>query len=296
MPAARVRLVGASRRRKSVVQTAATIAAAEDAVLSNRGSLGRFVEQHSLAWDLVFGALAVVYLVLGINADAGNTPSTVALAVLALIFLGEFAARLYDAPNRYVYVRHHWLDLVSAIPLVGGLRSLRLLRLLRLGAALRVLSTAEDAARRHGGGRHSFWYLGPALAVIWFSAATAYYVLESGVNHSVHSFGDALYWAFATASTVGYGAPEPVTTGGHVVAGLLVLVSIGLVGIISSRLVVAWLGNDDGFEGADPVHERLDDIERALQRIELMMQSLHKGTDSDGSAVNPAGSDSQAVA
>ena len=238
-----------------------------------RGRLTAFVAAHQLVWDITFGALAIGYLGVGIAADAGNDPSNTLLLVLAAVFLAEFGLRLWDAPSRYGYLRRHWIDGVSAIPLVGGLRSLRLLRLLRLGAALRLLSTAEAQARARGGGRQSLWYLGPALFVVWFSSAAAYYFFERGDNPKVGNFGDALYWAFATATTVGYGAGSPVTAGAKVVSGALILVSIGLVGVVSSRLVAAWLGAEDA-EDNRRLHERLTTLDDRLSEMGQVLTSM----------------------
>ena len=54
---------------------------------------------------------------------------------------------------------------------------LRILRLLRLGAALRIFSLAEHEAEAHQ--RHdSWWYLGPILVVVWLGASAAYWSLE----------------------------------------------------------------------------------------------------------------------
>ena len=60
---------------------------------------------------------------------------TICWVAFAVIFLTEFSARCWDSPSRRHYLRSHWLDLGSCVPLVGGLRSVRILRLLRLGAA-----------------------------------------------------------------------------------------------------------------------------------------------------------------
>jgi len=141
------------------------------------------------------GALAAVYLAASILEDADSSFFLSVIVALAVIFIVEFTARLLDAPSRLEYVRRHWLDLVSAIPLVGGLRSLRILRLLRLGAALRVLTAAEHMAEARGFERQSLWFVTPTLLLTWFGASTAYWVVEHGVNPSVHTFGDALYFA-----------------------------------------------------------------------------------------------------
>src|SRR5579864_2457877 len=161
-----------------------------------RGDLTAFVARHNLAWEIGMGLLAGVYLAVSFLADTGGGLSPWIISVLAAIFLAEFFARLLDAPSRTAYVRHHWLDLISSIPLIGGLRSLRLLRLLRLGAGVKVLTAAEQATVARGHSRTSVWYIAPALLLLWFGAACACWVIEHGANPRIETFGDALYWAF----------------------------------------------------------------------------------------------------
>src|ERR1035437_734278 len=101
--------------------------------------------------------------------DEGKTYLEALLIILAIIFLTEFFVRLWDAPSRKVYLRQHWLDLISSLPLVGGLRGLRILRLLRLGAVLKIFNLAEHEAERYNLDRESMWYMGPILFILWIS-------------------------------------------------------------------------------------------------------------------------------
>lgn len=217
--------------------------------MTNRERVEAFVGRHTLAWEVALGILAIAYLGLSFDSDFGPGILAWLIGPLAVIFIAEFALRFWAARSRAQYLRGHWLDLVSCIPLVGGLRSLRLLRLLRLGAATRVLTAAERTGNRRGGNRQSFWYLGPALLVLWFGAALAYWSFEHGVNPQVHNFGDALYWAGITATTVGYGDTTPLTAEGRVLAGILIFLGIGLIGFASARLTSRWLNVDDGVAG-----------------------------------------------
>ena len=217
--------------------------------------------------------LALVYLAVGFLEDEGDHLPPFLLGGLAVIFVSEFAARCWDAQSRRLYLRGHWLDLVSCIPLVGGFRSIRILRLLRLGAALRIFSVAEHETESHQRERQSLWFLGPLLVLIWLGAASAYWTLEHGVNPTLHNFGDALYWAFITATTVGYGDVTPVTPEGRIVAGLLIFLGIGLVGFASAQLTQRVLRS--GAPDGRALMKRMDALERQLDRVEEL---LHQRT------------------
>ena len=57
---------------------------------------------------------------------------------------------------------------------------------------------------------------------------------------NITTFGDALWWASTTVTTVGYGDRFPVTTSGRLVAVALMLVGIAAIGAITAG-VAAWL-------------------------------------------------------
>jgi len=227
---------------------------------------------------------AVLYLALAFVLDTGRGVSEIAIGALAVVFLTEFFVRLWAADSRRIYLRKHWIDLVSSIPLVGGLRSLRLLRLMKLGAAVRILTIEKHEAERHNIAGDSFWLLGPVLLVIWFGAAAAYWSVEHGANPNVHNFGDALYWAFITATTVGYGDIAPVTAEGRIISGLLVFIGIGLVGILSARLTQKFIQGSAQSE-AD---RRMTDLELHVREMHRMVKDLHVSTANKGSHEVPS--------
>jgi voltage-gated potassium channel len=53
---------------------------------------------------------------------------------------------------------------------------------------------------------------------------------------AIHDFGDALWWAVVTVTTVGYGDKLPVTGAGKFVAVALMLTGIGLVGVLTATV------------------------------------------------------------
>jgi voltage-gated potassium channel len=66
-------------------------------------------------------------------------------------------------------------------------------------------------------------YLTLAGNLVLFCAATGFFYVEVGANPNVDSWFDAIWWAFATVTTVGYGDIVPVTAGGRIIAIFLMV-------------------------------------------------------------------------
>jgi voltage-gated potassium channel len=58
----------------------------------------------------------------------------------------------------------------------------------------------------------------------------------SGSHANIKTFGDALWWALSTMTTVGYGDRYPTTGEGRLVAGGLMLAGVALLGVITASL------------------------------------------------------------
>jgi voltage-gated potassium channel len=249
-----------------------------------RGRVTAFVKRHTLAWELVMAALTIVYVVLAFLQDQGAAGLVlVATQALAGIFVIEFGLRFYDSPSRGLYFRNHWLDIVTCIPVVGSFRALRLVRLLafvRLGASLRAFGLGAAASERvHGGA--GLWVLAPIMIVAWVAAAYGFYTLDGGVNPHIKTFGDAMYFALVTASTVGYGDVTPVTSEGKVLTGLVIFVGIGLLGFASAQLTAKLLPQRN--EAAelratvDRQCEMLQELNMRLDAVTGLLEQRAKG-------------------
>lgn len=74
------------------------------------------------------------------------------------------------------------------------------------------------------------------VALVVLTSATGFYAAELGHNQNLHSFGDAIWWAIVTVTTIGYGDIFPVTTLGRVVGGFLMFAGIGTLGIFTAAI------------------------------------------------------------
>lgn len=147
-------------------------------------------------------------------------------------FGADFLIRLALATERGAYALRHWYDV--ALILLPLIRPLRLLRLVVLARIL-DRSVGDTLAGK------TLVYVSGAAALASGLAAVAVLDAERGTPEAnIQTFGDALWWAAATVTSVGYGDRYPVTTEGRVVAFALMLVGIGLVGTVMAS-VATWM-------------------------------------------------------
>ena len=149
-----------------------------------------------------------------------------------LVFVVDYVVRLVLAGDRRRFFGTHLLDLaVVALPL---LRPLRLLVLVR---ALGVLNRAAGASLR---GRVAAYVAGSTVLVLFVASLAVLDAERDAQGSQITSFGDAVWWAFTTVTTVGYGDRYPVTGAGKVVAVGLMLAGIALLGVVTASFA-SWL-------------------------------------------------------
>jgi voltage-gated potassium channel len=197
------------------------------------------VEQWEKRAEVPLMLLAVAFLaayvwpILDPRMDPGIHSFLVVLSWTIWAAFGvDFLIRLALSTERGAYALRHWYDLVLILlPLV------RPLRLLRLVVLARILdrSAGDTVAGR------TLVYVSGAATLATGLAAVAVLDAERGrPEANIQTFGDALWWAATTVTSVGYGDRFPVTTEGRVVAVALMLVGIGLVGTVMAS-VATWM-------------------------------------------------------
>lgn len=158
---------------------------------------------------------------------------------IAFIFLVDFIFHLMRAKDKATFLKYRWWEILAAIPITTetteALRALKMARILPLIEGLRFVRLAVriklllEYSRKLT--KHAYMiYIATILCSVILSGAFGFHYFEAGKNPHVNNFFDSIWWAIVTMATIGYGDIYPVTTGGRIVAIILMFVGVGALG------------------------------------------------------------------
>lgn len=189
-------------------------------------------------WSPILTALAVLFLIVFsipafVTDLTDKTRSAIEIIqwVCWLAFALDLILGLATSRDKKEYLLKHPLEIASV--LLPFLRPLRLMRVISFGSlALQKIAMGKQFAIT----------VKVAVTAVFVSyiAAVQITISERSVEGSnIKTFGDGLWWAVTTVTTVGYGDRFPTTTEGRILALMLMFVGISLVGVITAS-VASW--------------------------------------------------------
>ena len=183
------------------------------------------------------------------------------------LFAIDYVVRLVIAENRWKWFYRHLIDL--AIVVLPMLRPLRLMRFLTILALLN-----RGAGTRLRGKVVVYTVGGTVLLVLL--AGLVVLDAERGSGGDIQNVGDAVWWAFVTITTVGYGDYFPVTLTGRVVAVGLMIGGIALIGVVTATLA-SWIVervSDDTQRKTHATEAQVEELRDEIRELKAMIQEL----------------------
>ncbi|MEZ4519251.1 MAG: ion transporter [Chloroflexota bacterium] len=215
----------------------------------------------------VIAVINTIFSVLPILSRDNDMVLLIMNFIIAVIFLIDFLNRFFRSPSKghYFIKESGWADLLSVIPyppfplfrLVHSVRSVRGLQKIGGRAAL------HDLGLNRAGGA---LYLAIFLAVILVEVASLSIVSIEAPNPeaNIKTASDAVWWAYVTITTIGYGDRYPVTNGGRIVGAILMTVGVGLFSVLTGFLANAFLGRPREKSRAQAVRQTTESVANEL--------------------------------
>lgn len=183
---------------------------------------------------------------------------------ICLVFIADFFVRLYKAPSKVAFLKWGWIDLVSSIPMFDFLRWGRLVRIVRILRILRAFRSTKVLLNYlfRNRARGTFAAVAMISLVMVIFSSIAILNLENTPESNIKTPSDALWWAFATITTVGYGDRFPVTHEGRIIAAILMTAGVGLFGTFTAYVASLFMEAEHKKEESD--------IQILIQEVRLL--------------------------
>jgi voltage-gated potassium channel len=205
----------------------------------------------ALAIHALIVASAVVIAVETLPELSDRARAALFAAEIAILsaFAVEYALRLACSAHPLRYALSFWgiIDFIAVVPAVlflfpdlttvRTLRLLRLLRILKLFKANRALDRIAMALDRVKAEFLIFIFI--ACVALYLAAVGIYHFERAAQPEAFGSIPESLWWAVATLTTVGYGDVYPITTGGRVFTGVILLIGIGVIAVPAGLITAA---------------------------------------------------------
>jgi voltage-gated potassium channel len=245
--------------------------------------------------------LGVAWLVLGIivvTTDINRKASAAAVTALFglwAVVLVEYLVRLGITPDKGGYVKRRWVEPATVV--LPPLQGWRLIGIERMTLLVHEGELRLEFILKH----HSlFRVLIAAAGTLILGAWAVLLFEENSSSGNIHSYPQSLWWAIVTVTTVGYGDKYPVTTGGRLVAAVLMLVGIGLIGVLTATVASVFMkehtdsakeeyrkGHADLGQQLAVIRERLGDVEHRLGASREDLAALDKKARAEAKAEGP---------
>jgi voltage-gated potassium channel len=206
-------------------------------------------------------------------ADLRGTAMLVAeiiIAVTWVVFVVDYIVKLILAHRRWHWFSRHLFDLAVVV-----LPMLRPLRLLRIVTLLSVLQRRAGSAVR---GSVIIYAVGASLLLVFVAGLAILDTERTAASTQIANLGDAIWWAFVTITTVGYGDIYPATTLGRVIAAGVMVAGIALLGVVTATLASWIVERVAAYDELSRVATRREVTELTTQVNELKQVLLEHAT------------------
>lgn len=191
-----------------------------------------------------------------------------------ILFIIDYIVRLIRTKNRKAFFKENIFDLLAILPFNSAFRAFRALRffktlkllkvfkLFKLTKVLALIGRLYNKAKRFLKTNGFQYMLALALTLILIAGVLMSFFEDMTIP-------DAIWWAFVTTTTVGYGDISPTSASGRIIACILMITGIGLIGSLTSAITTFFMHPQEETVSSDKVdmvfkmYNELNDSEKS---------------------------------
>ncbi|MUV37659.1 Potassium channel protein [Lentibacillus sp. JNUCC-1] len=207
-----------------------------------------------IKFGMVYEIFLATMVILSLVLDLPSTEGAIFDWVIWLIFFIDYSVRFFNSDNKWAYFKSHPLEFIAILPLDQILRMARFVRIFRILRLLMIMNRRtlflDQFLKKYMIDRFII-----VIMVLLFLIALPMRIIEP----SFHTYGDALWWAIVTMTTVGYGDLSPETPVGRLIASVLMIAGIGVIGLVTGTIASIFTSNKD-----DKLPQELIDVKQMI--------------------------------
>lgn len=229
----------------------------------------RWIDAYTRHTTAVLSTLALVYLVTYSIQAIWHEPGAVWYQALAdfgvalwVLFAIDLLLRFFMSTAKRHFFRRNLLDTITVV--IPQFRALRALRAFTSGGVLSGKGLLSGGAVTSA--------ILAVLLIAWVGGLMVLNAERGAPGAEITSLQDAIWWAFETITTVGYGDFVPVTTAGRIFAVLVMFAGIAVIGVVSASIAAALVKK--GGESTAPTEVTNHEIVEELAQLKEMVARL----------------------
>ncbi|QZN92535.1 potassium channel family protein [Limosilactobacillus panis] len=224
-------------------------------------------------YEVFMAVLAIISIILivlsyGSVIDINHGYPELLNNAILIIFTIDYFTRLFLAKDKKKFFKENIFDLLSIIPVSASFNLFRFDRIGRLVVVFRLVRLIGLTGKLN-----RLLKINGLIYIIYTSIAI---LIVSASMYSISErvpYGESLWWAIATATTIGYGDISPHTFLGKLAAILLMVIGIGFVGVLTSSLTNFFI-QDHTNDRMATVLNKLSDLEKSNRELQAEVRKL----------------------
>jgi voltage-gated potassium channel len=244
----------------------------------------KYSNEKGLGYEIFIGLLAIISIIdwiltviPGISSDTKDVLNIIQY-FLTIFFLADFIYRFFTAKSKsqYFFRDFGWADLLSCWP-SDGFRIFRIFRLVKVYRLMKKYGYKRVVSEIKDNRAQMAIYLVVVLVLLVVQIGSAEVLRFEGTNPdaNIKTGGDALWYAFVTITTVGYGDRYPITMGGRLAGIALMVCGVGIFSVFTGFIANSFLAPAKKKENMTEIAEP-NDPKTKIAEIKAMLEEQQR--------------------